>query len=158
MTEITFHQILDQENELFESMEMTLESMIKAAKEKDSSTIAKRTEELSNAYEQADVLDNQLLDLASSEADKQGIPIKDFKLSMIDGGAEYSVKLDEVRERVKTVAILAAKAGGVLSANVSVIEETIKVLENLDQQSVSYSKDSKSSKPKRPSKLLDTTA
>lgn len=149
---------LDKEKALFDKLEGLLSDLKKSAREKDVEKIGVITSELDKAYEEAETLDQVVLEQAAQYARELGINFKEFKFSSIPGGEKIVTKTDTLREKIINVARLSNEAAGVLKANIGILEDTIRVLESLDTRSVGYGDAEKASKAGRPSKMIDRTA
>ena len=155
MGTLNLESILDQELLLFKRMEKSLHDLLDATRKKDAERVGRITEDLNSSHDAAAKLDQALLDEVNVYATAHGLAASEVRLSRIPEGGELVRKADNLRERVKTVAKLSNEAAGVLTANIGVIEDTIKVLESLDARSVGYGSDKG---PRRPPKMIDRSA
>lgn len=130
--------LLDEATDLYRKIRATLDSLIASSRERDAARIATCTADLQTSADQAQKVDERIIALARTEAAARGIPAESFKLSMMDPSGGLTRRVDTLREHVAEVARRASLAGGVLSANIGVIDETIRVLESLDQRAVGY--------------------
>lgn len=147
--------LLEAEGRLFSRIRELLEKMQEAARKKAADDVVLLTGKLSTEYEAAAGIDKRIIALAAEEAGKLGVPMSKFKLSMMPGGGGFPDRIDRLRDQLRDVAVIAARTGGVLSANISVIEDTVKVLESLDARAAGYGVEKA---PKRPAKIIDRTA
>lgn len=154
----TFTNLLTEQSAVFLSIKKLLNSLIAAAKKKDGDGVTAISAQLSEAQQKAALLDRRLVEFVAEVAPRYNVKPQDFKLSLIAPDAVPAAEIDALRLLVSETARLSAQAGGVLSANIEVIDQTIKVLESIDASGVGYSSDKGYGAPSRPSKMIDRTA
>lgn len=140
---------------VFHSIQNLLKDLIEAAKAKNTGRISEVTAEILTVQQKADLLDKQMLGLVEAASKHLGIEPSDFKLSLLDSDRRYLSQIDALKKQAGEVATLSAQAGGVLSANVDVIEQTIRVLESIDARSGGYGPEKNIH---RPAKMIDRSA
>jgi len=150
-----FIALLDEGALLFRRLSVVLQSLIEAAKVRDTEKITSDTAELVLVRDEAVKFETRLVILAKAAAQKRGLDPKDFKLASLDTNGLLADRLDQLKKNVSEVASKAAQVSGILTANVTVIEETIKVLQSLDARAVGYGS---SASPARPARLWDQKA
>lgn len=151
----SFTNLMAEQAETFKAIQKLLKALIAAAQEKNGNLISSLTAELINGQQLAEQLDRRMVGLVVAAAEEKKIDPRDFKLSMLDKSKGYLAQVDGLRALVGEVGLLSAKAGGILAANVDVIEQTIKVLESIDARGGGYGPEKA---VVRPSKLLDRSA
>lgn len=150
-----FVGLLNELRTTYSELKKALEQLLEAGERRDAARIAALTPELLRARERAGTLDQRLTALSGQAAAERGIELAAFKLSLLDPSGRHLGRLEELRSLVGETARLAARAGGVLAANVAVIEETVRVLESIDASNVGYGADRPVA---RPAKMIDRTA
>lgn len=150
-----FIALLDEGTVLFRRLSVVLQSLIEAAKVRDTEKITSDTAELVLVRDEAVKFETRLVTLAKAAAQKRGMDPKDFKLASLDTNGLLIGRLDQLKKNVSEVASKAAQVSGIMTANVTVIEETIKVLQSLDARAVGYGPNTS---PSRPARLWDQKA
>lgn len=153
-----FAALIQEQKEVFDDLARLLAELAVAAKAKDGSRVAEITPKLLEKQEMASSLDERIRALAAEGAAERGIPVEEFRLSLLDTQGSYRELVDASRVSASAVARQAAQVGGTLSANVSVIEDTIKVLESIDARASSYGPDRSPATRPAASKLFDHSA
>lgn len=136
-----FAALVAEQKVVFERLARLLAELAEGARAKDGVRVATLTPQLQELQVKAADLDERIRALAAAGAAERGIPVEAFKLSAISADGAHQKLVDESREAASAVARQASQAAGVLSANVSVIEETLKVLENIDAKASAYGPD-----------------
>jgi Mg2+ and Co2+ transporter CorA len=151
-----FVQLMNEQEGVYTNLRRSLVEMLDAAKRRDTERLGRLTTELTELRDLAHRLEDRMLGLVRTASQELGIEPASFKLSLLDKEGRYRDRIDKLRGMVSETARLSAQAGGVLSANVNVIEETVKVLESIDARSVGYGSDKPAAA--RPSKMIDRSA
>jgi len=151
----SFTNLMSDQEVVFGNLKNLLKSLVAAAKEKDGARISSLTSELLVLEQRAEELDREMVAKVVDAARDRGVDPRDFKLSMIDTEGVYSEKIDSLRTLISDVAALSAQVGGILAANVDVIEQTIKVLESIDARGGGYGPEKAF---RGPAKLIDRSA
>lgn len=154
----TFTNLISEQSTLFQSIRKILNSLIDAAKQKNSALVLELSTQLTKSQMDAAALDRRMIELIAETAPRYNVAPQDFKLSMIDEKNVPTAEIDALRLLVSETARLSAQVGGILTANIDVIEQTIKVLESIDARGVGYGSDKGYGGPARPSKMIDRTA
>ncbi len=152
-----FEDLLSEQDALFGKLRSLLAELIEAARAKDSVRVSRLTQELMTEETKASRIEARLNELVAESSAALGLEPGRFKLSLVDAEGRCREKIDAVRRKAGDVARAAAEAGGVLSANVEIIEETVKVLESIDARGSGYGP-SPERGPARAPKLIDRTA
>lgn len=153
-----FAALIQEQKAVFDELAGLLAELSAAAKAKDGTRVAELTPKLLEKQEIASTYDERIRALAAEGAAERGIPVEEFRLSLLDTEGTYRELVDASRVAASTVARQAAQVGGTLTANVSVIEDTIKVLESIDARASSYGPDRSPSTRPSASKLFDHSA
>lgn len=132
-----FAILLNDEEQCLAAIKELLAKMLAAGRARAGDEVARITPELVEKQDRMAYLDQKLLKLIKTAAESLGIKPETFKLSMIDAG-RFTEKLDALRALSSEIARLSAETAGVLSADIDVIEETVRVLEMIDSRSVGY--------------------
>jgi hypothetical protein len=129
--------LLNDEEQCLTVIKGLLTKMLDAGRRRAGDEVARITPDLVEKQDRMAYLDQELLKIIKNSAESLGIEPEAFKLSMIDEG-RLTAKLDALRTLSSEIARLSAETAGVLSADIDVIEETVRVLETIDSRSVSY--------------------
>ncbi len=156
VTVAQFASLVAEQKTLFERFGKLLKEVTEAAKAKDGLRVAALTPQLVETQSRATSVDEEMRRLAEQGAAERGMPIEQFRLSVLDPSGSYQKLIDEAREATSSVARQASQAAGVLAANVGIIEDTIKVLESIDARSAGYGPERPT--PRSTSKLFDHSA
>lgn len=152
-----FAGVIAEQKTAFARFGRLLADIMTAAKAKDGVRVAVLTPQLVETQNLAIELDAKMKALAEAGARQLGIPVEQFKLSLLDKDKTYVALVDDARLQASNTARLAAQAAGVLTANITVIEDTIKILENIDARAVGYGPDRLTPRSAS-SKLIDRSA
>jgi hypothetical protein len=150
-----FVQLMNEQEGVYTDLLRSLTEMLDAAKRRDTERLGRLTIDLTELRDRAHQLEDRMLALVRAASHDLGIDPASFKLSLLDKDGRHRDRIDRLRAMVSETARLSATAGGVLSANVDVIEETVKVLESIDARSVGYGAERPVA---RPSKMIDRSA
>lgn len=153
-----FAALIQEQKAVFDDLALLLAELAEAAKAKDGVRVTELTPKLLEKQEIASTFDEKIRALALEGASERGIPVEEFRLSLLDLEGRYRELVDASRMSASAVARLAAQVGGILSANVHVIEDTIKVLESIDARASSYGPDRSPATRPTASKLFDHSA
>jgi hypothetical protein len=129
--------LLNDEEQCLSAIKGFLTKMLDAGRRRAGDEVARITPDLVEKQDRMAYLDQELVKIIKASAESLGIAPEAFKLSMIDEG-RLTEKLDVLRALSSEIARLSAETAGVLSADIDVIEETVRVLETIDSRSVSY--------------------
>lgn len=151
-----FAKLIAEQKSLFDRLGKLLKEVSEAAKAKDGVKVAALTPQLVETQAMASERDEEIRRLAATGAAERGMPVEQFRLSILDPSGTYQKLIDEARVATSGVARQASQAAGILEANVGIIEDTIKVLESIDARSTGYGPDRPA--PRSASKLFDHSA